>query len=1077
MCPECLLLGGFEDSDASESSPQPGTPRERTIHIVVPLDEPRGAVPETLRYFGDYELLEQIAVGGMGVVFKARQVSLNRLVAVKMIRAGQLAREDDIRRFRTEAEAAANLKHPHIVAIHEVGEHQGRQYFSMDYIEGRSLAELVRDHPLEPERAARLVQTVAEAIAYAHGRGVLHRDLKPSNVMIDAQDQPHVTDFGLAKMLKGDSELTQTGAVMGSPSYMSPEQARGRGDQVSVRSDVYALGAMLYELLTARPPFLAATALETMKLVAERDPVAPRVLNPSAPRDLETICLKCLQKEPAHRYASAEALAEDLARWQRHEPIHARPSTAWEHARKWARRHPARAGLVALALFATIAITSVLLLTTSRVTRERDITRQNLYAADVARAAQALEDADYHLARTALSAHAPASGQEELRGFEWRWLWQRVQGDARKVFPAHLSRVNSVAWSTDGRFVVSAGADGVTKLWDAVQERLLRTVEEPEIPLTAYTDQLHEMPKEAVLHRAAFSPDSRTLLTCFNRELSLWELAAGQRLWSFKTTDALKDVVFSPSDPGVALATPHPSSRVMGLLDVAQGRFTAVFTNGRADAVCFTPDGRRLARWDRSRGRIRLQSFPAGEIEASIDVTGGPVEQMTITPDGRTLATCSLLQGPLELYDVGSQESAGQLVGHARAAHALATSPDGRRLASGGNDQSLRVWDLATRREERSLSVHRGPVLAVAFSPDGRRLVSGGHDGTVRFWDAEPPAPPPVLTNVFGVCAFSPDGRWLVTQNRKGAATSTLWELPARRLAREWETPRFQSAVFTTNGTLLAASARSSGEAPCVRIFSPSPSGEEPAGVRGQAVATPPSDENAALTCFRGIPSICSAIALSPDGQFTVTGHTNGTVALWETRSGRLLHQTGREFNGGVGYRDRGTITAVNPLVFSADGRTLAGISFDRLEVKTWALPGLRPLGGRLFEGIYEIPLALSPDGRQLALGGMHLGLDISLWDAALSRPATPLRGHQEFLKVVAWSPDGRTLASGGRDKRLKLWHLPTAREVATLLTLPEEATFTSLTFSPDGAWIGAGDDLGHFHLFHAPPPDEPGQP
>ena len=278
-----------------------------------------------MQYFGDYVLLERLGKGGMGVVYKARQVSLKRLVAVKMILAGQLADAQDIARFRLEAEAAANLDHPCIVRIIEVGEHEGQHYFSMDFIDGESLESRLKDHPLPPREAAGLMEQVARAIAYAHGREVIHRDLKPANILVNQQGQPRVTDFGLAKRVQGGSDLTATGAVLGTPSYMPPEQAAGRLDQIGERSDVYSLGATLYALLTGRPPFQAATVMEVLIQVREQEPVLLRQLNPNLPRDLETICAKCLEKDPRRRYGSAQELADELRRYVAGEPIHARP--------------------------------------------------------------------------------------------------------------------------------------------------------------------------------------------------------------------------------------------------------------------------------------------------------------------------------------------------------------------------------------------------------------------------------------------------------------------------------------------------------------------------------------------------------------------------------------------------------------------------------------------------------------------------------------------------------------------------------------------------------------------------------
>jgi serine/threonine protein kinase len=300
--------------------------------------QPRALASGTrVTYFGEYELLEEIARGGMGVVYRARQSRLNRTVAVKMILSGQLAGDDEVRRFHAEAEAAANLDHPGIVPIYEIGEHDGQHYFSMAYVPGESLAAALRDGPLESRHAARLMVDVAEAVAFAHRNGVIHRDLKPANVLLeevtaaDAEAEtaagttrPRITDFGLAKRTHEDQGLTATGQILGTPSFMAPEQAAGAADEVGTSADVYSLGAVLYATLTGRPPFQAATLAVALRQVLEFDPIAPRQLNPDVPRDLETICLKCLQKEPARRYASASELALDLQRFLKGEPIVAR---------------------------------------------------------------------------------------------------------------------------------------------------------------------------------------------------------------------------------------------------------------------------------------------------------------------------------------------------------------------------------------------------------------------------------------------------------------------------------------------------------------------------------------------------------------------------------------------------------------------------------------------------------------------------------------------------------------------------------------------------------------------------------
>ncbi|MBC8875522.1 MAG: serine/threonine protein kinase [Planctomycetes bacterium] len=353
---------------------------------LAPTETADAAIGAMVRYFGDYELVEEIARGGMGVVYKARQVSLNRVVALKMILAGQLASEEDVQRFHAEAEAAANLDHPGIVPIYEVGEHEGQHYFSMGFVEGSSLSAKVADGPLPPKKAAEYAKKVAEAVAFAHEKGVIHRDLKPANVLLARSDrihadhshdrpdesghyEPKITDFGLAKKVEGDSGLTATGQILGTPSYMPPEQAAGKLDAIGPHSDIYSLGAILYCLLAGRPPFQTANPMDTLLQVLEQEPVPPRRLNPTVPRDLETISLKCLEKDAGRRYRSARELAEDLQRFLDDEPILARPVGVIGRFRRWTRRRPVLAGcafslvglLLVVAGFASLASGVVML--------------------------------------------------------------------------------------------------------------------------------------------------------------------------------------------------------------------------------------------------------------------------------------------------------------------------------------------------------------------------------------------------------------------------------------------------------------------------------------------------------------------------------------------------------------------------------------------------------------------------------------------------------------------------------------------------------------------------------------------
>src|SRR5881398_2521968 len=354
LCTACVLEKGL----GVEAETLVATVVDPGLAEQLACDEATGAPPvkiaahagELLGELGDYELLEVVGRGGQGVVFRARQKSLNRIVALKVISLGQWASTAHLKRFRLEAEAAARLEHPGIVPIHEVGERDGSCYFSMQFIEGGQLDEVVRRAPMSIRQSAELIAKVARTVHYAHEHGILHRDIKPGNILLDVKGEPHLTDFGLARLVETESTMTRTLEVLGTPSYMAPEQAVGNNAQFTSATDVYGLGAVLYQLLTDHPPFAGGTTFETVRLVLDTEPRPPRLLNPKIDRDLSTICLKCLEKDPKRRYALALALAEDLERWLKHEPIRARRTGLFTHGRKCLRRNPSIAVMAALLL-------------------------------------------------------------------------------------------------------------------------------------------------------------------------------------------------------------------------------------------------------------------------------------------------------------------------------------------------------------------------------------------------------------------------------------------------------------------------------------------------------------------------------------------------------------------------------------------------------------------------------------------------------------------------------------------------------------------------------------------------------
>jgi tetratricopeptide (TPR) repeat protein len=411
----------------------------------------------------------------MGVVYRARQTSLGRIVALKLLLAGQFASKHLIQRFRGEVTAAALLQHPNIVAIHEVGIHDGQHYFSMDYVDGKNLSQLVASSPLPSAKAAHYVKLVAEAIHYAHQQGILHRDLKPSNVLVDASDQPRITDFGLAKRLDGDLSITMTGQMLGSPNFMPPEQATTQNGKVGRHSDVYGLGAILYHLVTARPPFQGESFESVINQLLNADPASPSLLNPTVPPDLETICVKCLQKEPLRRYQSAQELADELDRFLRHEPIQARPITGAERTWRWCWRNPVVSSLSGATVLLLLAVAIGSPITAFRINRER----QRAVAAE--REQVKLRDE----AETALSAFRPDGAEMLLHSSDAAAALSTLALAVRR-FPEHPR-----LWKTKGLLLEQNG-----KIEEAVRDftQAIRLAE-------AHTDTAVEL-SEALLHRS-----------------------------------------------------------------------------------------------------------------------------------------------------------------------------------------------------------------------------------------------------------------------------------------------------------------------------------------------------------------------------------------------------------------------------------------------------------------------------------------------------------------------------------------------------------------------------------------------
>jgi len=656
--------------------------------------------PSHVRYFGDYEISREIARGGMGVVFEARQVSLNRKVALKMILAGQLADEIDVKRFYTEAEAAANLDHPGIVPIFEVGQHEGQHYFSMGFVEGQSLSQCLANGPLPAREAAELVRRVSEAIEYAHRRGVIHRDLKPANILLDKNGNPRVTDFGLAKKVEGDSGLTGSGQIMGTPSYMPPEQAGGPRGEVGPAADVYALGATLYALVTGRPPFQAATAMDTVIQVISDEPVPPRRLNPSISRDLETICLKCLEKEPARRYASAAALAEELARFLAGEPILARPIGGPERLWRWCRRRPVVAGLgsavAALSLFVAVAGLLVAVSQSHLRALAEDRAKEARTAQGLAQSAQKAEaarrleaeQAGYEASTKALAAdqtlvRSYLSQAENLRNL----VLPGRQGRALEL----LKRASGLKHDTDS-LAAKLGADSagwrpaMTQFWREQRPRLRSEA-------TRWFDELSLKRLYETRFPVLLTRDRATLQTCsiMTSRSGLAQSDDGKWLAYFRV--------------GLDDTDPSGLARFVEIIDADKGKVVRSLKVGqsfqRMNTLAFdAPDQDVLvarAEQDDSQNRVvyLIERWSRG--------TGK-------------------VKGTVSLPVAGSGPQAGRLV----------FSADRKSLLSipGEPGKRATVWDLAAAKPLREFE---DDFAAETFFPDGRRIIGmTGSDIVIR---------------------------------------------------------------------------------------------------------------------------------------------------------------------------------------------------------------------------------------------------------------------------------------------------------------------------------------------------------
>jgi WD40 repeat protein/tRNA A-37 threonylcarbamoyl transferase component Bud32 len=1011
-----------------------------------------------------YQILAELGHGGMGIVYKARQLALDRVVALKMLRVERTA-PDALTRFQREAQAVAQLQHPNIVQIYEIGAHQGRPYISLEYVPDGSLAMRLGGTPLPAHRAAQLTEELARAVEYAHAHGIVHRDLKPGNILLAGTGDtsvPKITDFGLARRLDQATKLTQSGDILGTPSYMAPEQAMGGGQHAGSAVDIYGLGAILYEMLSGRPPFQAETPLETLYQVQTEEPVPPIRLQPKLPRDLQTICLKCLEKDPSRRYASAQALADDLRRFRLHEPIHARPTPVWQQALRWARRRPAAAGLVAVTALAVLALSlgslwySAQLRTAVHTAEERGAEAQAERARAIASLyhsllgeAQALRFARVNGYRRqawdrlqqALSLNTPERDPERLRQEAVACLGDFVGLDPTVVeFPQagletialhpdgnqlavglhdgglllrdlsrgvnvqlpreHWSPVDALVFAANGRRLVSHDRSGHIKVWEptAGAWKVTRTLA-ADAPLVDW--DLH-------LTYLALSPDGNHLAACSAGATMarLWDLGDSRPVACLRMPPQSRLHCLAMSPSGEFLATGHDAPGGSGVLiwDTAQGqlRTSALPSQDYPRQVVFSPDGRWLASACGDGGIVLCDT---ADFQRRLFVRGDNPVGVAFSPDSQLLAITSAQVAVIRLWHVASNREVAVLK-HPGTPHSVLFSPDGKALLA-ADARSVHIWNLAGSGEKRVLAGHAGGVPAVVFSPDGRLLASAGKDHTVRIWDPATGEVIQTLTAFRGsvqTVAFSKDGRLLATG--------------------DW--------------------------ARCVRIWE--------VGTWHQLAEAAPS---VGLQTWK--------VAFSPDGQFFAACGEGGGVVLWRIARGDGHAEGGMRLALEKPQRlsDQGTVD----ICFSPDSRRLAWVELPDRQIRLWDIPhgrGLTAPRVRLKDGIHG--LAFLPDSRRLAWIGP--AGDPEVWDADSAQMAFSCEGPgangnegRRVNGIMALSPDGSYLAQEG--PRVRLWDLEHRK---LLLILPDERSLPwSFAWSPNNERLAVGSSDGGLVIWDLP--------
>lgn len=981
------------------------------------------------RKFGRFEIIRELGRGGLGVVFLAHDPVLNRQVAIKIPRPEALMTPDLRMRFSREAQAAARLTHPHLVSVYEVGEVGPICYIASAFVEGPNLAKWLRGRRPAPtaRQAASIVAVLADAMQYAHQHGVLHRDLKPSNVLLEPACQPSggdstsggieltpkITDFGLAKLEDLAGDFTRTGLVLGTPAYMAPEQAHGKLDEIDARTDVYGLGAILFELLTGHPPCAGSSEADTLRRVVTDEPTFRGEALRALPADLRAIALKCLEKEPRRRYQSAGDLATDLRRFLAGQPTHARPLGLLGRAAKWSRRRPTAAALAIVSCMAAVSLLAGSLYYSVRTShlfnvaeeRRREIERNEgtlrglLYAADMPLAQKAYQRNNLAQVQRLLSRHIPESGEEDLRGFPWYFLDQLIKAERLKL-SGHQGDVYTVLYTPDGKMLVSSGKDGTVRLWDAADGHALCV-------LAAHQREVNTI---------ALSPDGSQLASAGDdHTVGIWSVprALAQSTNSIAATQAAlldriefshptRAVAFSPDNKSLAVAAGQsvdlfalPERNPQRSIETTEAVTSLDFS--RDGKYLFGSYGRTVRKWDAATGQ---------ELAVSGEHSPGVVA-LAQSHDGRHLVSASI-SGQVGWWDADTLAGNPIWKRQVGRVDAVAFSPDDRLLAIGGGKPVLEIWNLVSNQQFATLSGHLGAIWSTSFSPDGTEVATCSADGTVRVWEARS-TNPRLLNSDQGppyfALAFSPDGRMLAAGRSAGQIELWDWENSQQILTLSTQGHADDQATSTLLGALALAF---------------SPDGRQLAAQTGAGIVQLWDVSSGQLVDELAGNRVPGELSFSPDGRCLAVGasdpHFGDCARVWDLCSRRTPLPMAR-------------FSAVAELQFLPRLPLIAAISRRHRTVQLVQSTTLQPEHGLSFGLISMACASVSADGQLCATGGDAIDRTVRIWDMTSGQCLASLVGHESHICNLLFLPDGRTLASSSADGTVRLWDLYSGQE------------------------------------------------